>query len=146
MFWGHSGTDYVSLTNDHTFCSVSDKLNRGKKKNASLSFRYLDLKNGISIIFLISMKILIKLQKIQKTWSLVQIEVNFAHLYYTNVSFRKFPSIKLLSKKMKRSYLLYVLYTVYATLSKKKKAREVWFAYLFTYNIEAFIMKTLVSL
>lgn len=69
MFWGHSGTDHVSLTNDNTFYSISNKLNRGKKKNTSLSFRYFDLKNGISIIVLISMKILIKLRKIQKTCS-----------------------------------------------------------------------------
>lgn len=55
------------LMTDHNFFSITEKLNHGKKKNIPLALRYFDLKNAVSTLFLIAMKILMKLQNTQKT-------------------------------------------------------------------------------
>lgn len=116
MFWGHSGTDHVSLTNDNTFYSISNKLNRGKKKNTSLS-----LKNGISIIVLISMKILIKLRKIQKTCS-KRSRLCSSVLYKCKFQKKKIPIYKLVIEENEKILpALSSPHCVRNTIKKKKK-------------------------
>ena len=96
------------LTNDHTFYSVSDKLNHAKKqKMFSLALRCFDLNSGVSNHVLDSYEDFNRMMENTKDcWYLVQIELDlliYLHsqqMYCTHVNFEQFYSVyKLLIKE-----------------------------------------------